>query len=122
VTAWGRAGNKLKFKKMEKFKKEWDKKDFAKVDRKIRAYFGGNTFINHRGEKETVPTNKQGFEKCLGIPYTSSGIFACYSLSCNTNLFWDKDFYFDYAVIREVDQKVCLILSDSEENERVIAL
>lgn len=107
---------------MEKFKKEWNKKDFAKVDRKLRAYFGGKTFVNHEGKKQYVPTDKNGFECCLGMPYTSSGIFACYSLSCNTNLFLDKDFYFDYAVIRESDNKVCLILSDKEENERVIVI
>ena len=107
---------------MNTYKKEWDKKDFAKVDRKLRAYFGGKTFKNHYGKLVTVPTNKAGFENCLGLPYTSSGIFACYSLSCNTQLFWDNDFYFDYAVIRESDNKVCLLLSDKEENERTIVI
>jgi hypothetical protein len=104
------------------FKKEWTREDFTKVDRKLRQYFCGKSFRNHTGKIERVPTDKNGFECCLGLPYTSSGIFACYSLSCNTNLFWDEKYYFDYAVIREYDNKVCLILSDSEENEKIIAI
>ena len=105
------------------FKKEWSPADFTKVDRKLKKFFAGKTFVNHYGKNETIPTNKNGFECCLGLPYTSSGIFACYSLSCNTNLFESKDskFYYDYAAVTESGE-VVLILSDSEENTKEVAI
>lgn len=103
------------------FKKEWTREDFKKVDRKLRLYFGGKSFKNHYGKMEYCPRRMADLEMVLGLPYTSSGIFACYSLSCNTNLYFDESFYFDYAVIDEAG-RVCLILSDKDENEKVITI
>jgi len=107
---------------MEKFKKEWNREDFTKVDRKIRAYFGGKSFKNHRGETVKMPVNKIGIENVLGLPYTSSSSCAMLSMDCNINLFWDALYHFDRVVIRETDNKVCLIVSDREENEKTIAI
>lgn len=103
------------------YKKEWSPADFQKVNRKIKSYFGGKSFKNHRGEVVTVPTRFYDIEMFLGLPYTSSGIYACYSLSCNTNLFLDADFYFDHVAMFE-DGQVILVLNDINENEKLIKL
>jgi hypothetical protein len=102
-------------------KKEWNRNDFTKVDRKLCQYFGGKSFKNHRGEMEYCPRPLAKLEMVLGLPYTSTGIFACYSLSCNTNLFHDEKYYYDYAAMTK-NGDVVLLLSDYEENEKAITI
>ena len=99
-----------------KFLREWSPEDFVKAKKAVKKYFGGKTFRNHRGEQEFCPDYWEGLNNTLGLPYTSTGIFACMSLSCNTNLYYNDTHHFSYVVISEAGE-VVLIAEDSEENE-----
>jgi hypothetical protein len=104
-----------------KLKKEWSKEEFTKVNNALVKFFGNKTFINHRGEKVFCPKSLSKLNMLLGLPYTSTGAFACFSLSCNVQLFESKRYYFDCAAISEANE-VVLILSDNEENEKFIII
>lgn len=106
-----------------KFKKEWTREDFDKVEKRLLKYFRGKMFLNHNGKMQYFANNMnfEQLEAVLGLPYTSSSSHAMMSMDCNTNLFFNPAWHFDRVVINE-DEQVILVLQTVEEKEQYFVI
>ena len=114
--------NKLKNKKM-KAKKEWSELDHIRVNSALVNYFNYKSFINHRNEKVTMPGLFTNLETVLGLPYTSSSMYAMLSMDCNVKIFhpYETNFYYDHVFVN-TDNMVYLVLMNNFENEMIIPI
>jgi hypothetical protein len=98
--------------------KEWNDKDFNKVNKALEKYFGGETLINHRNEAVYFPRNFFEIEKILGLPYTSTSCCPMLALDCNVNIDTKEKpgYHYSYVFISEAGH-VVLVSMDKKENE-----
>lgn len=106
---------------MKLYTKEWTKQDFKKVEKAIHKHFAGRTLKNHRNKNIYFDLNFRAIENILGLPYTSSGVHPQIALDCNIHVFPEGEtkFHYDFVVMDQ-DKKVIFILSDENENRKII--
>lgn len=92
------------------FKKEWSEEDFKTVMDGLWRWFKDTSYKDHKGNKISFP-NKKSLGIILGLPYTSSGEFACMSMDCNTNLLTSEHDWYSYVALTE-DNLVVLVKTD----------
>lgn len=100
---------------MMNFKKEWEENEVKNVINTFSKWERQNLIITHGKREKDV-------EYTYGLPYTSS---SSYAMLWNTNVEaeykGDKNFKFDHLALTE-NNKVVVVLSDSEEKEMFIEI
>jgi hypothetical protein len=116
-----------------KFKKELTEQEIVIAIETVFLYMKGTYFKKHRNETICIKTLEQ-FENVFGLPYTSSGLCAEISMSCNVNVYSNDNanYYFDSIRMTEsneimiglydnVENLVSIVLLPSDENLKKLA-
>lgn len=100
---------------------EWNDRQFTNMKKAIVKHFKSKTVETRHNDRINMTTWK-GIETILGMPYTSSSMFACFNVT-NTEIYFDADRRYKYEFFTiGVDGRYYAILWDSEENELCIEL
>ena len=103
-----------------KFKKEWDKKDFKRVEKVILNHFVTHTykFLKEHGSPliKFSPFDYTSIDTILGLAYTSSSSFAGLFV-CNAGyLMANETHHFTGFMINELNQVVAEVQDENEKS------
>ena len=101
------------------FVTEWNDNQFLAMKGRLAQHFAGLSLITRSG-KHGLAFSFNQLDNFLGLAYTSSGDFACYSI-CNEELIFDEKFNYERFAIG-MDGKFYAILWDANENEKIIQI
>lgn len=100
------------------FIKHWTDQDFINIQNAIAAYFSNTNLKTHRGEENIRNVDFESIDQILGLAFTSTGPFACYSI-CNVETYHSGKWIFNHFAIGE-DGNFYAGLNDFEENEFIV--
>jgi|SRR5690242_1577733 len=104
-----------------KFKSEWTKEDFSKVQKEIRKHFAHKSVTLHNGKRVTFGNTFKAIDQVLGLAYTSSSSYAMFGV-CNVQAIHGTSVYhYSHFAMTETG-KVFAVLNDKWEKELLIEL